>query len=242
MIHDRIKNGANLLADHVFKFDFLNDEFTKLPKGLQDIINNEKKRKKLIVYINPPYAEATSTATRVGTKENKIGVSTGNKIHSKYSLFLGKARNELFAQFLIRIFKEIQCCKIANFATLKALCAFNFVDFRQNFTAKLESLFVVPADTFDNVKGQFPIGFHIWDTEKNELFEKITADVFNKDGEYTGQKTIYGCKEIPSLNDWAIKVLDEKNKIGHLSCRGSSDFQNQNLVFISSHIVTASDR
>jgi hypothetical protein len=32
--------------------------FTKLPQGLQDIINDEKKRKKLIIYINPPYAEA----------------------------------------------------------------------------------------------------------------------------------------------------------------------------------------
>ncbi|GBU28973.1 hypothetical protein R84B8_02535 [Treponema sp. R8-4-B8] len=242
VMKDRIKNGANLLEDHVFQFDFLNDEFEKLPKGLQDIIKSDKKRKKLVVYINPPYAEATSTATRVGTKENKTGVSTGNKIHAKYAMFLGSAKNELFAQFLTRIFKEIQCCKIANFATLKALCAFNFVNFRQNFTAKLESLFVVPADTFDNVKGQFPIGFHIWDTEKKEVFEKFSADVFDKVGEYTGQKTIYGCKEIPSLNDWAIKVLDEKNKIGHLSCRGSSDFQNQNLVFISSRIITASDR
>jgi hypothetical protein len=56
-MHDRIKNGANLLDDHVFQFDFLNDDFSKLPKPLQDIINNPEKRKKLVVYINPPYAE-----------------------------------------------------------------------------------------------------------------------------------------------------------------------------------------
>ncbi len=58
VMHDRIKNGANLLDDHVFQFDFLNDDFTKLPRPLQDIINNEEKRKKLVIYINPPYAEA----------------------------------------------------------------------------------------------------------------------------------------------------------------------------------------
>jgi predicted RNA methylase len=60
VMHDRIKNGANLLDDHVFQFDFLNDDFSKLPSPLQDIINNPEKRKKLVVYINPPYAEVSS--------------------------------------------------------------------------------------------------------------------------------------------------------------------------------------
>jgi 16S rRNA G966 N2-methylase RsmD len=42
----------------VFQFDFLNDDFTMLPKPLQAIINDPEKRKKLVIYINPPYAEA----------------------------------------------------------------------------------------------------------------------------------------------------------------------------------------
>ncbi len=41
VMHDRIENGANLLDDHVFQFDFLNDGFEKLPKGLQKIINKD---------------------------------------------------------------------------------------------------------------------------------------------------------------------------------------------------------
>jgi len=45
VMHDRIKNGANLLDDHVFQFDFLNDDFSKLPRPLHDIINNPEKRK-----------------------------------------------------------------------------------------------------------------------------------------------------------------------------------------------------
>lgn len=44
-MHDRIKKGANLLDDHVFQFDFLNDDFTKLLKPLQEIINIPKKQK-----------------------------------------------------------------------------------------------------------------------------------------------------------------------------------------------------
>ena len=58
VMKDRIHNGANLLEDHVFQFDFLNGDFSKLPKGLQEIINHSEKRKKLVMYINPPYAEA----------------------------------------------------------------------------------------------------------------------------------------------------------------------------------------
>ena len=32
VMKDRIKNGANLLESHVFQFDFLNDDFNKLPE------------------------------------------------------------------------------------------------------------------------------------------------------------------------------------------------------------------
>jgi len=45
VMKDRIENGANLLESHVFQFDFLNDDFSKLPQGLQDIINDERKVK-----------------------------------------------------------------------------------------------------------------------------------------------------------------------------------------------------
>ena len=236
VIKDRIQNGANLLENHVFQFDFLNDDFTKLPQDLQDIINDPKLRKKLIVYINPPYAEAGSKTSI----ENKAGVANKSKITEKYRTNLGKASNELFAQFLTRIYIEIPNCRIANFSKLKNLQSANFMDFRKFFQPKLEKTFLVPAETFDNVKGQFPIGFFIWNTEKKEKFEKIEADVFNRNGNNIGKKMIYSGNT--SINDWIFEVLDEKNKIGHLSCRGSNDFQGQNSVFINSHLITSSDR
>ncbi len=74
-MHERIAHGANLLESHVFQFDFLNDDFSKLPQGLRDIINDEEKRKKLVIYINPPYAEA---GTGLG-KKHKDGVANKNK-------------------------------------------------------------------------------------------------------------------------------------------------------------------
>lgn len=174
----------SLLQNHIFQFDFLNDEFfdkpceshkgkldstckncqeSKLPKSLQAILQDEAKRKKLIIFINPPYAEATSGTTPAGTGKNKSGVSLGNATYEKYKEILGKASNELFAQFFIRIYKEIPNCKLASFSTLKYINSSNFMKFRETFKAKFLNGFIVPADTFDNVKGQFPIGFLVWD-------------------------------------------------------------------------------
>ena len=69
VMKDRINNGCSLLKSHIFQMDFLNDDFEeKCPKELLDIINDPEKRKKLVIYINPPYAEATTakTITRTG--------------------------------------------------------------------------------------------------------------------------------------------------------------------------------
>ena len=52
VIRERIKNGANLLDSHVFRFDFLNDSFDKLPEDLRDVINDPEKRKRLVIYMS----------------------------------------------------------------------------------------------------------------------------------------------------------------------------------------------
>ncbi|MCL2141151.1 MAG: hypothetical protein FWH42_05780 [Dehalococcoidia bacterium] len=230
---DRIQNGANLWPSQVFQFDFLNDEFEKLPKGLQDIINDEEKRKKLVVYINPPYAEAATAGTVQGTGINKIGVSKGNRTHIKYKKEISNAANELFAQFLIRIYKEIEKCIIANFSTLKSLQSSNFSDFRKIFKAKLDNIFLVPANTFDNVKGEFPIGFFVWDTEVDEIFEQIPACVYDKNGILVRKKMVRNYDNYKYINNWYKNHYDNKGKeIGVLNTRGN-DFQNQNYIRVS---------
>ena len=142
VMHDRIKNGANLLDNHIFQFDFLNDSFDKLPAGLKKIVEDPGKRKKLVIYINPPYVE--SNAKRSKTRSQ----TQVTKTHTKYFEQTGKAGAELFVQFLSRAYFEIPCAPIAHFSTLKAVSAGNSRMFRQNFLAKLKKLFLVPANTF----------------------------------------------------------------------------------------------
>ena len=44
-------------------------------------------------------------------------------------------------------------------------------------------MFVVPAKTFDNVTGSFPIGFKIWDSNNEKNLENIESDVYDGDEE-----------------------------------------------------------
>ncbi len=162
VIHQRIKLGANLLDSHVFQFDFLNDSFDKLPQGLKEIIDDPETRKRLVIYINPPYAEAGDIRQRSGTGQNKTDVSVVHATYNRYLEKIGIAGRELFAQFFMRIHDEIPGCILAEFSKLKHLQSPNFKAFRQAFHGTLEKCFIVPADTFDNVKGDFPIGFFVW--------------------------------------------------------------------------------
>lgn len=233
VIHDRIKNGANLLDDHVFQFDFLNDDFTKLPRPLQDIISDPEKRKKLVIYINPPYAEASDKKTLLQNKEGKKGVEQSNT-NKKYSNLLGQGNAEIFAQFFIRINKEISGCILAEFSTLKILQGQHFSNFRENFRAKLEKIFIVPADTFDNVKGKFPIGFMIWNSSIDVAFKEVTADVFERDGNFLQKKHIIAYDEKHFINEWIKPYRANKsdtNLIGKFPFKGN-DFQNQNMIAI----------
>ncbi len=241
VMHERIDHGANLLKNHVFQFDFLNDDFTKLPQSLQDIINDPVKRKKLVIYINPPYAEATTAKTVTGTGENKAGVTTNFKIKEQLNPVIGSASNEIFALFMAIIYEKINGCKLGQFSTLKFINGSNFRKFKEFFLADYVSGFVVPAETFDNVKGKFPIGFTIWDTTVELKIDAITTEIFDKNGNYFGVKNFYG--NLPEIiNKWIVGYRTKLENVGYLTTRGN-DFQNNNFIqVINDRKLVKSDR
>ena len=237
VIHERIEHGANLLKNNVFQFDFLNDDFSKLPKSLQDIINDSEKRKKLVIYINPPYAEATSSKTVTGTGENKGGVTTQFKINELLKPKIGNASNEIFALFMAVIYEKMPGVVLGQFSKLKFVNGSNFKKFKEYFLAEYVSGFIVPGDTFDNVKGQFPIGFTIWNTEIKNKINVVSTDVYDKKGNFNSTKNFYG--ELPdSINKW-IKLFDDKSKkgIGFME-NPAPDFQNNSFLNFTVNIGT----
>ncbi len=229
-------NKLNLLENHVFQFDFLNDDFysEKVPKSLQEILKDKEKLKKLIIYINPPYAEAGNKAKMSGTGEHKAKVARDNLICEKYKNELGKANNEVFAQFFMRIYKELNGVILASFSTLKNLQGSNFKKFREVFKAEFKGGFMVPADSFDNVKGQFPIGFLVWDTATPPLkpTNALNLEVFDSLGEFLGYKNIVN-ENVKNIHMW----LKQKEKIENMEILGyidtpTPDFQGSPSVAI----------
>ncbi|EGK8009579.1 hypothetical protein IO400_000360 [Campylobacter lari] len=247
VIHERIKNGANLFENHVFQFDFLNDEFfdkvddkgnviykSKLPSNLQEILKDENKRKKLIIFINPPYAEASTTATRNKTGKNKTAVSD-SMIYDKYNSKIGGAAKELFMQFYIRIYCEIEGAVLATFSKLKYINAQQSDKFRGIFKAKFLKGFLAPSYTFDNVKGKFPIGFLIWDMSQKDELKKVRLDVFNENGNFLGKKSFVSKNKY--MIEWLRNFYDkESENIGFLRMIGS-DFQNNTGVFFTNNLT-----
>jgi len=229
VMKDRIQNGANLLASHVFQFDFLNDDFSKIPDSLKEIIDDPEERKKLIIYINPPYAEAANYG------KSKAGVSS-TKVYTQFKKLVSFAVSDLATQFLVRIYHEIPDAKLASFNKLKFVSSQNFAKFRQYFQAKYQKGFVCSAHTFDNVKGNFPIAFMIWDLSKKQEIKKIKCDVINNEGKRQGKKSFYAIKKEETINNWLRLFYNENEQrpLAYLRFVGPN-FQVNNSVFFTNH-------
>ena len=220
-----MKSRDNLLPMHVFQFDFLNDDLfgEKVPVDLRRILNDPDERKKLIVYINPPYIE---------TAGKRRGIND-SIIRDRYQDKIGYALREIYAQFLIRVYKEIPSCILAEFSKLKNLQAANFADFREVFRPELLKMFVVPGNTFDNVDGRFPIGFKIWDCSKDEKFSSIEADIYLSKGEYDGKKKICTSDTKLYFSKWiTLNKGNNDNKIAWFEGITRNDFQSQKKICI----------
>ena len=149
---------------------------------------------------------------------------------------MGKASNELFAQFFFRIYNEIPHCTLASFSTLKYINSSNFIKFRETFKARFLGGFVCPAYTFDNVKGQFPIGFLVWNLNKNDkaMQKIITLDAYNEKNEYMGEKRFYLLKNTKTkrFNEYLQKFDDKQCQKLAILMADAPDFQNNNHVAI----------
>ena len=137
----------------------------------------------------------------------------------------------MYIQFIFRIYKEIEGSYISNFSKIKMLQGSHYKELRQHFLSKLEKMFVVPSYTFENVKGKFPIGFFIWNTQVKKSFKDICSNVYDKEGTFIGKKIMFSPPD-KNIKDWLREYNTTENYIGYL-VRGSADVQNSNVIFIT---------
>ncbi len=174
----------------------------KMPLGLRNAIAEGKK---ILVLINPPYAEATTrgnTEVKLGT-ENKSGVAKTKFAATAMSQY-GKASNELFTQFVARIAQEMPTATLAMFSTLKYVNAPTLATFREVWNAKYLGGFVVHNQAFDGLSGKFPIGFLIWKTDQNikTPITEIVTEVLDKNAQAIGEKTFCNVPNNQCLSEW----------------------------------------
>ena len=233
---DVMQASHTCVAATKFQYDYLNDDIdafgqidysltNKVPKALRAAIANAQgaRSKKILVLMNPPYAEATNDNTARGVAEDESGSKTdvaNTKFSSIVSEMYGKASNDLFTQFIARTHIEIPGATLAMFSTLKYVISPTLEKFRSKWTAEFLGGLVIHSRVFDGVDGNFPIGFLVWDTAKNESISRIETQVLDKDCTVLGRKVFQSSSNSSLLTDWierprsnASEVIPLKNSI-----------------------------
>lgn len=217
---DVMKATKTCAAATRFQYDYLNDDITadgqidyaltgKVPESLRKIIAEGKK--KILVLINPPYAESGDT---LGSEAKSKVAAT--KIAASMKDY-GYASRELFVQFLVRLSREIPTATVAIFSKLKYITASNFEGFRQHWNAKYLGGFVVHSKAFDGLEGEFPIGFLIWKTDQLSRrkydFTEIETEVLDKQAHPIGSRTFYVAPTEMLLSNWILRPKANKVEV-----------------------------
>jgi hypothetical protein len=218
-----MKSNPAFAGATIFQYDYLNDDVTdfgeidyslsnKLPADLRQAIADAKEgkkgAKKILVLINPPYAEATNDNTARGVANDDSGAKTGvarTKVAASMMSIYGKASNELFAQFVGRIDQEMPVTILAMFSTLKYVISPTLSQFRNHWKAKYLDGFVVHSRAFDGVGGDFPIAFLIWDTSADFDIARLDTQVLDKLGFNIGEKQFVTSRSDELLTNWIIR-------------------------------------
>lgn len=208
----------------IFQYDYLNDDVTdfgeidysltgKVPMALRQAIADAKAGKEgakpILVLINPPYAESGSrtdkaikksvASTRIGAWMNGAGYAYAAK--------------ELFVQFMTRTAKELPSALLAIFSTLKYVNSDNFEPFRERWKAGFRDGFITHSRAFDGLKGNFPIGFLIWDTGDKADIDAVPVRVLDKDGIEIGSKIFRNVPRATFLSKFIARKKDFTHEV-----------------------------
>jgi len=136
-----------------FQYDFLNDDYEKLPEGLRKAIEEGRQ---IIVLMNPPYASSGTmdvNKVKIGISETKIAIEM-----KKDSL--GKSAQEMYVQFIYKCIKFKM--NICVFSKPMIYTAPSFSGFRKYISTRINFCggFVISASNFADVKS-WPLTFSI---------------------------------------------------------------------------------
>jgi len=239
-----------------FQYDFLNDDYEKLPIGLRNAIGSGKD---IIVLMNPPYG-TENDLRNIKSEEKKVKKNEVSKVHKEMiDVKLGKSQKNMFTQFMYRL-SSFNCkINICTFSPMLFMSGSDYSLFREHFyqNFQFEKGFIMNAKNFDDVS-EWGLSFSVWKNTKNDnqlLFEVLelneSLEIISID-----DKVIYPHSKKHSLKEWtktkikspkietltltsAFSIKDyenyrEENSIGEFLNSGNNTYFNTREVFIGS--------
>jgi hypothetical protein len=187
-----------------FQFDFLNDDYDFLPKGLREAIEGGKE---IIVLMNPPYATSGEFSTEKGKNKNKTSKTKINQ--DMVNLKLDKSSMNLYSQFIFRLFKMNESLNssinLCFFSPSLYLTGSSFSKFRNLIFSKFsfDKGFLFDASNFADVSGKWSILFSILSVDKTS--KNLNVDLLEL-SEYSiktnGTKLLYNTDNEIAANKW----------------------------------------
>jgi hypothetical protein len=145
-----------------FQYDFLNDDYEKLPEGLRKVIEEGRQ---IIVLMNPPYATATENSTdegkhKAGVSDTEVKIEMGNND-------MGKSKEQLYSQFLYRLLKFDGKINLCMFTPPLYLSGTSFAKIRKFMMEKVIFVkgFMMDAANFADVKS-WGLSFSVLSSKK----------------------------------------------------------------------------
>lgn len=200
-----------------FQFDFLNDDFEKLPEGLKEAFSSKKK---ILFLMNPPYARNGGDAKGFGTSES-VAFTKMNELMKTDNI--GACSANILAQFLYRCEKLKHDfgadVSLAFFCNPIYLSGSTYGKFRNKFFKdfKYEDGFLFNAGHFSDVSASWGINFSIWsngETSDKNNFRHDLVDV-DENGEITkvGKKDIYNIDGEVKLSEYVYQEIEKTDEV-----------------------------
>jgi hypothetical protein len=194
-----------------FQYDFLNDPYEYLPKGLRNAIEGNKN---IIVLMNPPYGTAGNYNSK--TVEIKSEISNSLIKNEMKTLALDKSSEQLYAQFIFKLVEKFDNIDLCMFTPPLYLSGESFYNLRKIIFKKksFEKGFLMDASNFADVKS-WGLSFTILKSNTvDSLQNEFLLDILELDDDFSinqsSTKVIYNTDLEETANEW-VKVKTSKN-------------------------------
>lgn len=146
-----------------FQYDFLNDDYSKLPEGLRKAIETGRK---IIVLMNPPYTTGSKKTSYKEDGHNRSGAAKNKVNQNMLENEMGKSAQQMYVQFMYRIQMEFMA-DILIFSPLTWITGPSIQKFRESFLQdySFETGFIMDSSNFADVSS-WALSFSIFKNQK----------------------------------------------------------------------------